>query len=53
LTVYPVAYLPQIALAAGAHLVIVNEQPTPYDDAAHALFQSPIAEVLPALTSVV
>jgi NAD-dependent deacetylase len=51
LTVYPVAYLPQIALAAGARLVIVNEQPTPYDDDADAVFQSPIAEVLPALTA--
>ena len=51
LSVYPVAYLPQVALAAGARLVIVNEQPTPYDDAADAVFHSPIAEVLPTLAT--
>lgn len=49
LTVYPVAYLPQIAIASGAKLVIVNEQQTPFDPHAAALFHAPIADILPAL----
>lgn len=53
LTVYPVAYLPQIALHAGAKLVIVNQQPTPFDAQAAAVFTAPIAEVLPALAAAV
>ena len=51
LTVYPVAYLPQIATSAGARLVIVNQQPTPYDAEADAVFNAPISEVLPALAA--
>ena len=53
LTVYPVAYLPQIAVASGAKLVIVNHQPTPFDTQVAALFNAPIAEVLPALAAAV
>jgi NAD-dependent deacetylase len=49
LTVYPVAYLPELALGAGARLVIVNAEPTPYDDRADAVFRHRIADVLPAL----
>ena len=53
LTVYPVAYLPQIALAAGARLVIVNQEPTPYDDSADAVLRGPIRQLLPAIVSAV
>ncbi len=49
LTVYPVAYLPELALGAGARLVIVNAEPTPYDDQADAVFRDRIGDVLPAL----
>jgi NAD-dependent deacetylase len=49
LTVYPVAYLPEIALGAGARLIILNAQPTPYDDKADAVFGDRIGDVLPAL----
>lgn len=52
LTVYPVAALPEIALAHGAALVIVNAEPTPYDAAAHAVVREPIGEALPALVGV-
>lgn len=51
LTVYPAAYLPQIAVASGAKLVIVNQQPTPFDAQAAALFTAPISEVLPQLAA--
>ncbi|HEX2222284.1 MAG TPA: Sir2 family NAD-dependent protein deacetylase [Candidatus Limnocylindria bacterium] len=51
LTVYPAARLPEIALGAGARLVIVNAEPTPYDDRAHAVLRGQIGEVLPALVA--
>ncbi|MGH9035510.1 MAG: SIR2 family NAD-dependent protein deacylase [Acidimicrobiia bacterium] len=53
LTVYPVAYLPEEALAAGARLIIVNAEPTPYDSRAHATFSEPIGDVLPRLVELV
>jgi NAD-dependent deacetylase len=49
LQVQPVASLVDVALAAGARIVIVNGQPTPYDDVADAVVRGPIGEVLPAL----
>jgi NAD-dependent deacetylase len=49
LTVYPVAQLPQVAVESGARLVIINQQETPYDPVADALFHAPIAVVLPDL----
>lgn len=49
LTVYPAAGLAPIARQAGARLVIVNAQPTPFDDVAGAVLTDPISEVLPAL----
>ncbi|HET6213741.1 MAG TPA: Sir2 family NAD-dependent protein deacetylase [Micromonosporaceae bacterium] len=51
LTVHPVASLVEVAAAAGARVVIVNAQPTPYDDQADAVFREPISEVLPALVA--
>jgi NAD-dependent deacetylase len=53
LTVYPVAYLPEEALAAGAHLIIVNAEPTPYDSRAHAAISEPIGDVLPRLVELI
>ncbi|HEX4430979.1 MAG TPA: Sir2 family NAD-dependent protein deacetylase [Frankiaceae bacterium] len=49
LTVQPAAGTCGVAVEAGARLVIVNAEPTPYDERADALLQAPIAEVLPAL----
>ncbi len=53
LQVYPVAYLPQVALRAGAKLVVINQQPTPYDNAAHALLRDRIGQVLPRIAAAV
>jgi NAD-dependent deacetylase len=53
LTVYPVAQLPEEALASGARLVIVNAQPTPYDEVASAVFAERIGDVLPRLAELV
>lgn len=53
LTVYPVARLPEIALDAGARLVIVNAEPTPLDHRAHAVLRGRAGEILPALAGTV
>ena len=50
LAVYPIAQMVPLALRGGARLVIVNAEPTPYDDAAVAV-HAPISEVLPRLVS--
>jgi NAD-dependent deacetylase len=49
LQVYPIAGAAQIAKHAGARLVIINAEPTPFDDLADAVFNEPISEVLPKL----
>ena len=49
LQVYPVAGAVPLAKAAGARVVIVNAEPTPFDDIADAVLREPIGEVLPAL----
>jgi NAD-dependent deacetylase len=49
LTVSPACWLVPIAAKAGAQVVIVNAQPTPYDDLADAVLRSPISRVLPMI----
>ncbi|GAA2903983.1 hypothetical protein GCM10020220_111500 [Nonomuraea rubra] len=49
LTVHPAAGLCGEALDAGARLVIVNAQPTPYDPFADRVINEPIGQALPAL----
>ncbi|AYY14070.1 NAD-dependent deacetylase [Actinobacteria bacterium YIM 96077] len=49
LSVYPAAGLCDYALAAGARLIVINAQPTPYDGRADAVLREPISELLPQL----
>ncbi|WP_346150935.1 Sir2 family NAD-dependent protein deacetylase [Nonomuraea recticatena] len=49
LTVQPAAGLCGEALDAGAALVVINAQPTPYDAFADLVIDRPIGEALPAL----
>ena len=49
LQVYPVAGAVDIARSAGAKIVIVNAQPTPFDDIADAVLDGSISEVLPRI----
>jgi NAD-dependent deacetylase len=49
LQVYPVAAIVPAARAAGATLIIVNGQPTPFDAIADVTLPDSISEVLPAL----
>jgi NAD-dependent deacetylase len=50
LTVEPAASLCAVAAEAGASLVIVNRDPTPYDQAATAIVRDPIGVALPRIT---
>ncbi len=51
LGVYPAAGLPEIALRAGAKLVIVNEQETPFDPVADAVVHERLGTFLPDLVA--
>jgi NAD-dependent deacetylase len=51
LQVYPVAGMVPLANNGGARIVIVNAQPTPFDEIADAVISSPIGEVLPIICS--
>jgi NAD-dependent deacetylase len=49
LQVNPAAGLCLVAYRGGAHLIVANGSPTPYDDVAHAVLRGDLTEVLPAL----
>jgi NAD-dependent deacetylase len=49
LQVWPVAGLTEIAAASGARVVIVNAEPTPFDDLADLVVREPIGTALPRL----
>jgi NAD-dependent deacetylase len=49
LVVFPAAELPLRALRAGASLIVVNAEPTPYDSVAEVVIHGLSGEVLPEL----
>jgi NAD-dependent deacetylase len=49
LQVYPAAGLCDLALTAGKPLIILNAEPTPYDDEATQVIRTPIETTLPSL----
>jgi NAD-dependent deacetylase len=49
LQVYPVAGVVAVANDAGARIVIINAEPTPFDEVADAVLRQPIGEILPVL----
>jgi NAD-dependent deacetylase len=51
LVVQPAARVPEIAVASGAQLAIVNNEPTPLDDLANVVVRSSAGEVLSALVA--
>jgi len=51
LAVYPAAALPEIALRAGARLVICNAEETPFDGLADAVLREQLGVVLPELAA--
>jgi NAD-dependent deacetylase len=53
LVVYPAAEVPLAALDAGAPMVIVNAEPTPYDRLAAVVIHGQAGEILPEITRLV
>jgi NAD-dependent deacetylase len=51
LAVYPAAGLVPLAVRSGAGLIIINDQPTTYDDLADVVLREQIGTVLPALVA--
>src|SRR6516164_6882882 len=51
LTVYPAAGLVPLSKQAGARLIIVNAQPTPFDVMADSVVDGSISDVLPSLVA--
>jgi NAD-dependent deacetylase len=51
LQVWPVAGLTEIAAAHGARILIVNAEPTPFDDLADLVVREPIGTALPRLVA--
>ena len=51
LQVYPVAAMVEHAAAAGAKVIIINAQPTPYDGVVDAVIREPIGTALPTLVA--
>jgi NAD-dependent deacetylase len=51
LTVNPIAQVVPLARQAGATVVIVNAEPTPFDGLAAEVLRGPIGEVLPAVVA--
>lgn len=49
LTVYPIAEMVPLAKRNGARVVIVNDEPTPFDDVADAVLRGSISELLPQI----
>ena len=49
LQVWPAAGLADVAVGAGARLVVVNAEPTPFDAVADLVVRTPISEALPRL----
>ncbi|MFD0399148.1 NAD-dependent deacetylase [Kitasatospora sp. NPDC059811] len=49
LQVFPVAALPYDAVRTGSKLIILNAEPTPYDEAAVEVIREPISQALPDL----
>jgi NAD-dependent deacetylase len=51
LGVYPANSLPTLALRNGARFVVMNAEPTPFDDHADVVVRSPLGQSLPALVA--
>jgi NAD-dependent deacetylase len=51
LTVYPVAEVPYVASASGARVVVINAEPTAFDQQADAVLRGQIADILPKVVA--
>jgi NAD-dependent deacetylase len=53
LVVYPAADIPLVAVTAGAKLVVVNAEPTPFDELAEVVIRGKSGEVLPEIVELI
>ncbi len=53
LVVYPAAEIPLVAVRAGAKLVVVNAEPTPFDELAEVVIRGKSGEVLPKIVELI
>jgi NAD-dependent deacetylase len=53
LVVYPAAEVPLVAVRSGARMIIVNAEPTPFDDLAEVVIHGRAGEILPRIASLI
>lgn len=53
LVVYPAADIPRVAAGAGARMIVVNAEPTPFDDLAEVVIHGRSGEVLPEIARLI
>ena len=53
LAVYPAADIPLVAVRSGARMVVVNAEPTPFDELAEVVIRGKSGEVLPEIVSLI
>jgi NAD-dependent deacetylase len=53
LVVYPAAEIPLVAVRAGAPMIVVNAEPTPFDDLAEVVIRGRSGEVLPEIVRLI
>jgi NAD-dependent deacetylase len=53
LVVYPAADVPLVALRSGARMIVINAEPTPFDELAEVVIHSRSGEVLPEIVGLI
>jgi NAD-dependent deacetylase len=53
LVVYPAAEIPLVAVRSGAQLIVVNAEPTPFDELAEVVIRGKSGEVLPEIVELI
>ena len=53
LVVYPAADIPLVALRSGAPMIVINAEPTPFDQLAEVVIHGKSGEVLPEILALI
>ena len=53
LVVYPAAEIPLVALRSGARMIVINAEPTPFDELAEVVIHGRSGEVLPEIVALI
>jgi NAD-dependent deacetylase len=53
LVVYPAADIPLVAVRSGAQLIVINAEPTPFDEIAEVVIRGKSGEVLPEIVELI